>query len=170
MGYSLPAAIGAQLTKPDSSVWCFIGDGGLQMNLQELQTVVHYGLPIAIVILNNNGYGIIKQFQDSYFGGRHEATGNGYSVPDFESVCGAFGLEYLKVTTVSEIEEVDFCSRRPFVLDVVLPSGALITPKIEMDRFLHDQFPYSAANYDLDLPFAYPDRPSQLGGSTSPNV
>ena len=86
MGYSLPAAIGAQLLNTEKNVYCFIGDGGLQMNIQELQTIVHYKLPIKIVIQNNFGYGIIKQFQDAYFEGRHFATGDGYSIPDFSKI------------------------------------------------------------------------------------
>jgi acetolactate synthase-1/2/3 large subunit len=62
MGYSLPAAIGAQICNPQKTVYCFIGDGGLQMNIQELQTVINYQLPIKIVIQNNFGYGIAKKY------------------------------------------------------------------------------------------------------------
>lgn len=168
MGYALPAAIGAQLTRPDRRVWCFIGDGGLQMNVQELQTIVHHNLEIVIVILNNQGYGIIKQFQDAYFDGRHEATGRGYSFPDFRKIANAYGIDYTSITSVQDIEALDL-PPGPVLVDVNLPPGALITPKIEMDRFLHDQFPYMTSEFS-DLPFDYPDRPSQFGGTPSPNV
>ena len=94
MGYSLPAAIGAQICNPQKTVYCFIGDGGLQMNIQELQTVMNYQLPIKIVIQNNFGYGIIKQFQDAYFNGRYYATGEGYSQPDFKKIATAYGIPY----------------------------------------------------------------------------
>jgi len=169
MGYSLPAAIGAKLVRPGSPVWCFIGDGGLQMNVQELQTIVHYGLDIVIVILNNRGYGIIKQFQDAYFEGRHEATGHGYSAPDFGAIASAYGISYRQVTSLEEIESLEL-PVGPVMIDVILPEGALITPKIEMDRFLHDQFPYTTKISDLGLPFAYPTRPSELSGTAGPTV
>lgn len=171
MGYSLPASIGAQLTRPEASVTCFIGDGGLQMNIQELQTIVHYGLPIKIVIMNNRGYGIIKQFQDSYFGGRHEASGQGYSLPSFERVASAYQLAYFPVEVLSDLDAIDFSSPNSCVIDVSIPPGALITPKLEVDHFLHDQFPYAPTIEGPGLPYRYPGRPSDLhSGAPSPNV
>lgn len=162
MGYSLPAAIGAKLVRPGAPVWCFIGDGGLQMNIQELQTVVHYGLDLVIVVLNNRGYGIIKQFQDAYFDSRYEATGRGYSAPDFEKLARAYGIEYLRVDSLDDIKDSQAMAG-PMIVDVVLPEGALITPKVEMDRFLHDQFPYTqSVDLALLMPNSYPDRPSLL--------
>lgn len=169
MGYSLPAAIGAQIVNPERPVWCFIGDGGLQMNIQELQTIVHYKLPIRIVILNNHGYGIIKQFQDAYFGGRYEATGTGYSLPDFGAVAAAYGIPCLDVHSTREIDQLSLPSGA-VVLNVHLPKHALITPKVEMDRFIHDQFPYDTENVIAKLPYGYPDRPSQMGGLPAPTV
>ena len=74
MGYALPAAIGAYLSGREGPIYCIDGDGGFQMNIQELQTIVHYNIPIKIIILNNRSYGIIKQFQDTFFGGRYIAT------------------------------------------------------------------------------------------------
>jgi acetolactate synthase-1/2/3 large subunit len=169
MGYSLPAAIGAQLTNPDKSVYCFIGDGGLQMNIQELQTIIHYRLPIKIFIQNNFGYGIIKQFQDAYFGGRHFATGEGYSVPDFGKIAAAYGIPYAAVRSVKEIESLEF-SEGAMIIDIHLPPDSLITPKTEMDRFIHDQFPYIKDTSIERLPHPYPERPSQLAGVGEPTV
>ena len=169
MGYSLPAAIGAQIANPARSVWCFIGDGGLQMNIQELQTVAELQLPIRIIVLNNEGYGIIKQFQDAYFEGRHEATGRGYSVPDFGKIAAAYGIPFEEVSTLSQIEGLKL-KAGPLMVNVILPQGALITPKTEMDRFIHDQFPYQGNGAVRLLPFPYPSRPSQLGGTSSPTV
>lgn len=163
MGYSLPAAIGAQLVNLDRTVYCFIGDGGLQMNLQELQTIVHYKLPIKIVIQNNSGYGIIKQFQDAYFESRYYATGEGYSVPDFHKLALAFGIDYVSVETIEEIEALVF-PVGPVIIEMKLPQNSLITPKTEMDRFIHDQFPYVADGSIDELPYNFPSRPSQLGG------
>ena len=166
MAYSLPAAIGAQLSNPKKSVFCFIGDGGFQMNIQELQTIVHYKLPIKIVIQNNFGYGIIKQFQDAYFEGRHFATGEGYSLPDFQKIVEGYGIAYLKVQTLKEIEEVNFIEG-PMVIDMYLPANSLITPKTEMNRFIHDQFPYIDDGSSSKLPFHYPARPSDLKAPNS---
>lgn len=163
MGYSLPAAIGAQLVNRNSRVACFIGDGGLQMNIQELQTVVHYNLPIQIFIQNNFGYGIIKQFQDAYFEGRHYASGEGYSLPNFGAIAAAYGIDYVRCSTLDEIRRVEIDFTRPKIVDLVLPHDALITPKVEMNRFLHDQFPYIGNNAISLLPFPYPSRPSELG-------
>jgi len=162
MAYSLPAAIGTQLTNPGASVFCFIGDGGFQMNIQELQTIVHYQLPIKIIIQNNFGYGIIKQFQDAYFEGRHFATGEGYSQPNFQKIVEGYGIAYASVETLKEIEDLDFTDG-PMVIDMLLPANSLITPKTEMNRFIHDQFPYIEDDSISRLPFSYPSRPNELG-------
>jgi len=169
MAYSLPAAIGAQISNPTKQIYCFIGDGGFQMNIQELQTIVYYKLPIVIIIQNNFGYGIIKQFQDSYFEGRYFATGTGYSTPDFEKVCTGYGVQYVKVESVREIENLTI-ENGPLVIDMHLPQNALITPKTEMDRFIHDQFPYIQDGKIEEIPFNYPDRPSKLNGISNPTV
>ena len=161
MGYSLPAAIGAKIAQPDRQVVCFIGDGGFQMNIQELQTVKHYGLDIKIVILNNSGYGIIKQFQDAYFESRYEATGRGYSVPDFGSITRGYGLEYMEVENIKDLESA-MSLNGACVIDVALPQNTQITPKVEMNRFIHDQFPYGSLESRLPTIFPYPPAPSDL--------
>ena len=169
MGYSLPAAIGAQISNPYKTIYCFIGDGGLQMNIQELQTLINYNLPIKIIIQNNFGYGIIKQFQDSYFGGRYYATGEGYSQPDFKKVADAYGLSYQKITNESELDNLKF-SEKAEIIDLQLSPNSLITPKTEIDRFIHDQFPYPIDNSIHLLPYDYPSNPSKLGGVTASTV
>lgn len=161
MGYSLPAAIGAQLANPDKEVYCFIGDGGLQMNIQELQTIDYYNLPIKIVIQNNFGYGIIKQFQDSYFGSRYHATGVGYSIPNFSKIADAYNFQYVVIKTIEDIANFDFTDKK-IIIDMNILPGALITPKTEMNRFIHDQFPYTNNDAIKFLPYDYPKSPSQL--------
>lgn len=169
MGYSLPAAIGSQLSQPRKTVYCLIGDGGFQMNIQELQTVVHYGLPIKIIIQNNYGYGIIKQFQDAYFDSRYYATGEGYSFPDFQKISLAYGIPYVSVETLEEISAIEFCEG-PMIIDMKLAPNSLITPKTEMDRFIHDQFPYIQDGSIQKLPYEYPEHPSRLGGTAVSTV
>jgi acetolactate synthase-1/2/3 large subunit len=169
MGYSLPAAIGAQLLNPKKKVYCFIGDGGMQMNIQELQTIVAYKLPITIYIQNNFGYGIIKQFQDAYFSGRHFATGEGYSVPNFEKVAAAYEIPYRAVNTLESLRNLEAVEGYNIV-DLQLPPNSLITPKTEMNRFIHDQFPYIVDESIIKLPFEYPLKPSELSGISNPTV
>lgn len=142
MGYALPAAIGAAVHCPNKQAICFMGDGGFQLNIQELQTVKHYNLDIKIVIMNNKSYGIIKQFQDSYLGSRYEASGRGYSVPDFKAVVEAYGLPCNTINTVEEITPDLFKSRGARVINIILDENTLIEPRLEMGRPINDQFPY----------------------------
>lgn len=160
MGYSLPAAVGAQIANPESDVICIIGDGGFQMNIQELQTAIHYETPITIVIFNNSGYGIIKQFQDSNTNGNYAATGRGYSVPNFGSIANAYGIPYHRVDNLSQISNA-MAVRELKIIELVIPENALVTPKAEGDHFIHDQFPYDREE-KADLPFNYPLKPSLL--------
>lgn len=169
MGYSLPAAIGAQLLNPDKKVYCFIGDGGLQMNIQELQTIVAYNLPITIFVQNNFGYGIIKQFQDAYFESRYFATGHGYTVPNFEAISKAYQIPYLAVRSEKELKEIQIPLSYA-IIDMQFPPNALITPKTEMDRFIHDQYPYIGDDSIARLPHNYPQHPSALLDLSNPTV
>lgn len=162
MGYSLPAAIGAQLLNPESQVICFIGDGGLQMNLQELQTITSNQLPIKIFIQNNNGYGIIKQFQDANFSSRYFASGDGYTTPDFAKIANAYGITYYKITTIEEVKKLSIKQDGAVIYDLIHPQNALITPKTETDHFIHDQFPYINDRSTEKLPYKYPNKPSAL--------
>ena len=139
------------------------------MNIQELQTLINYNLPIKIIIQNNFGYGIIKQFQDTYFDGRYYATGEGYSQPDFKKVADVYGISYQKITNESDLDNLKFDSNAT-IIDLQLSPNALITPKTEMDRFIHDQFPYPIDDAVHLLPYDYPSNPSKLGGVSASTV
>jgi acetolactate synthase-1/2/3 large subunit len=157
MGYALPAAIGAKLVAPDRQVLAIVGDGGFQLNIQELQTLVRHQLNVAIIVMNNRSYGIIKQFQDSYLGRRHHASQDGYSAPDFRHVAEAYGLGYRRVESPDDLTGSLF-SAGPIVIEVVLNEDTRIEPKLEMGRPINDQFPYlgaadySAANRFVNYP------------------
>ncbi len=97
MGYSFPASIGASIAKNKKRVICIDGDGSFQINMQELQTVVNEKLPIKIFIFNNEGYGIIKQFQSLYLGKRYNASGIGVSAPNYKKIAKAYDIKYLSV-------------------------------------------------------------------------
>ena len=162
MGYALCAAIGAKLACPDRQVISYNGDGGLQVNIQELQTVKHLGLDIGIVVMNNSSYGIIKQFQDSYMEGRYTASQDGYSTPDFGAVAQAYGLKYKRVERLDQMTP-DLFDHGAILIEVVLSDQTLIEPKLEMGRPINDQFPYlSESDYRAGNRFVEYPRPSQI--------
>jgi acetolactate synthase I/II/III large subunit len=162
MGYALPAAIGAKLVAPGRQVISYNGDGGFQVNLQELQTVKHHGLDIAIVVMNNASYGIIKQFQDSYLGSRYTASRDGYSVPDLARIAEAYGLRYARIERLDQITP-DIFQGGAIVIDVALSEHTLIEPKLEMGRPINDQFPYlDEAEYASGNRFVSYPRPAAL--------
>jgi len=96
MGFALPAAVGAQVGCPGHEVWVTVGDGGIQMNIQELATVVQEGLPLKIAILNNSYLGMVRQWQELFFGRRY--SGTPISSPDYVKLAEAYGLTGLRVT------------------------------------------------------------------------
>jgi acetolactate synthase-1/2/3 large subunit len=103
MGFGLPAAMGVQMEFPDSTVVCITGDGSIQMNIQELSTCLQYDLPIKIIILNNHALGMVKQWQDMVYKGRHSHS---YwdSVPNFVKLAEAYGHVGIKVEKPDELE------------------------------------------------------------------
>lgn len=129
MGYALPAAIGAKLTAPGRQVVCMTGDGGFQVNLQELQTAVHYGIDMTIAVMNNDGYGIIKQFQDAYLAGRHHATATGYSQPDFGRIAAAYCIDYHRIERPNDIRPEMLATKGLRLLDIILDPHTPIEPK-----------------------------------------
>ena len=135
MGYALPAAIGAAFARPGQDIYCIDGDGGFQLNIQELQTVVHHNLPIKIFVLNNHSYGIIKQFQEIYFGGRYEGTipEKGYSMPDFVKVAEAYGIPTVTIANHDELpDKLDkiLAMKGPVLIDVLLSDTQKLIPKL----------------------------------------
>ena len=106
MGYAVAAGIGAYYSSKDSEIVIHIGDGGIQVNLQDLQTVAHYGIPLKIFVWNNNGYATIQAYQEGNLNNRFHATdtNHGYSAPDFEEVAKLFKLNYFQLETDNEIE------------------------------------------------------------------
>lgn len=148
MGFSLPAAIGAYLAtnKPVISI---SGDGGFQLNIQELQTIVRLNLPIKIVILNNQSLGMIRQFQDSYFDGRHQSTVWGYSAPDFEKIANAYGIDTFSIQDENEVElgiqKLWADETKPFLLQVSIDAKTNVYPKIAFGRPISDMEPFVKA-------------------------
>ena len=103
MGFGLPAAIGAQIAAPDKEVWAILGDGGFQMTMQELATVVQECLPVKIAIANNNSLGMVRQWQEFFYDCRYEATP--LLNPDFVKVAEAYGIRAWRATNRSEARQ-----------------------------------------------------------------
>ncbi len=152
MGYGLPAAIGAAIDT-DKQVVCIDGDGGFQMNIQELQTVKHYDLPIKIFIMNNNCYGIIKQFQDAYFDSRYIATEQkDYSAPDFVKIANAYGIKAVEANknNYKEIINLALKEKGSILINVIIDREQKLTPKLEFGNPLEDMSPYLDDKYIQD--------------------
>lgn len=133
MGYGLPAAIGA--ASLGAKIVCLEGDGSLQMNIQELQTLKHHGFPIKLILLNNDGYTSIKITQKSFFKGKFVASekNSGVSFPNFEKVIRAYELDYLSIKDNQEIDEVlvEFFNRQDTcVLEVFTDPNEYHEPKV----------------------------------------
>ncbi|WP_439257575.1 acetolactate synthase 3 large subunit [Lonepinella sp. BR2271] len=104
MGFGLPAAIGVKFAHPDSTVVCVTGDGSIQMNIQELSTVKQYDTPVVIVSLNNRFLGMVKQWQDLIYSGRHSQVYMN-SLPDFTKLAEAYGHVGIQINHADELEE-----------------------------------------------------------------
>jgi len=136
MGYDLPAAIGASIAAGNKKVYCIAGDGSIMMNLQELQTVVGYQLPIKIIIVNNNGYHSIKQTQQAYFSDNVFGTNpmDGVTLPDFVALGTALGIMSHRVDTMdawnSDMIQMLLKNNDPAIIEVVVDPEQMFAPKL----------------------------------------
>jgi acetolactate synthase-1/2/3 large subunit len=149
MGYALPASIGACLALGGASVIAVIGDGCMQINIQELQTIVRNCLPIKIVILNNQNLGMIRQFQDSYFESRYQSTWWGYSAPDFEKIATAYGINAKTISETNQVQSAiewlwnDENEKKPVLLQVMIDPLTNTYPKIAFGKPIIEMEPFS---------------------------
>lgn len=134
MGCGLPYAIGACFAVDKKKVYCIVGDGGLQMNIQELQTVASERLPIKIFVINNKALGKIAEIQAGAWEGRFCITtkDSGYTVPDFEKIAKAYGI---KATTYDGFDLLDECIEwlsddDPCLINIILPDDTKLLPKL----------------------------------------
>ena len=144
MGHSLPAIIGAYYggKKP---LLCFSGDGGLQMNIQELQFIARENIPVKIIVFNNYALGMIRHFQEMYFDKIYYQTTSegGYSSPDFVRIAEAYGIKGLKITSHENIQNVaewllddDAC-----LIEICINEDTYVVPKLEYGKPNQDQEP-----------------------------
>lgn len=148
MGFALPGAIGAAVALPGDPVVAIVGDGGMQMNIQELQTIKRNNLPVKIVVINNASLGMVRQFQESYFSSRFQSTVNGYSAPDFKKVSEAYGIDALSVSGAEDVEaglqSMWKNPSEPFLLEVKIDPKANVYPKIAYGYPLTEMEPFVA--------------------------
>ena len=105
MGFGLPAAMGVKLAHPKEEVVCITGEGSIQMCIQELSTCLQYNLPIKIININNEALGMVKQWQDMNYGGRHSESTYQNSLPNFVELARSFGHEGIKIEKNSDLKE-----------------------------------------------------------------
>ena len=141
MGFGLPGAIGASFGRiyegKPGEVLCLNCDGGMMMNLQELQTIVHHNLPIKIFVFNNDGYLMIKHTQKALFKGHYSGTDqkSGVSCPDFSKVAAAFGLQSFQIRTWDDFERVIPQVQAydgPLICEVFMHPEQLFVPKLSL--------------------------------------
>lgn len=153
MGYDLPAAFGACIAGKQQSVICITGDGSIQMNLQELQTIIHHRLPIKIFVINNQGYHSIRQTQKNFFGEPLVGIGNesgDLSFPSMEKLAWAYGYPYQKIEENSRIDEIEqtLHTEGPCICEVFVDTEQKFEPK-SASRRLGDGTMVSAPLEDL---------------------
>ncbi len=154
MGYDLPAAVGAAVARNGERVICMAGDGSVQLNIQELQTLKHHQLPVKLFVLNNGGYLSIRTTQSNFFG-RQVGSGpsSGVSFPDFVKVGCAYGIPSMRIDRIADMSKVQAALEQPgpALIEVMLdpaqefeprtkskqlPDGRIVTPPLE------DMYPF----------------------------
>jgi len=132
MGFGLPASVGAKIGKPEKQVIAFIGDGGFQMTIQELGTILHYKIPVKIIILNNGYLGMVRQWQDMFFKKRYASTE--LVNPDFVTIAEGFKIPGKKVSVREELKDslVELLAAEgPYLLDIQIEKEGNVLPMVE---------------------------------------
>lgn len=145
MGFALPAALGAAKAALGRRVVVISGDGGIQVNIQELDTIVNHRLPVKIIVLNNGCLGMVRQFQDMYFGGRRQSTVIGYGCPDLAKVAAAYGLKATSINSLDgsdAVMEMFLATEGPCLLEVKLAWSTWVNPKLVVNHPIEDMSPH----------------------------
>ncbi|MGI9250473.1 MAG: acetolactate synthase 3 large subunit [Pseudohongiellaceae bacterium] len=144
MGFGFPAAMGVQFAYPNAVSVCITGEGSFQMNLQEFATCMQYGLPIKVICLNNKALGMVKQWQDMQYGGRHSHSTYAESLPDFRKLAEAYGHEGIKIEHYDELYpklEQAFAMKDKLVfVDVIVDPDEHVYPMAVKGGAMKDMF------------------------------
>ncbi|HEX9038676.1 MAG TPA: biosynthetic-type acetolactate synthase large subunit [Ktedonobacterales bacterium] len=139
MGFALPAAMGAAMGRPDEPVWVVAGDGGIQMNIQEMATIMDLGLPIKAVILNNGYLGMVRQWQQFFHQRNYSETR--ISSPDFAKLAEAYGATGFHVRTLGDVGEAIKRAAQtpgPVLINVVIEQESNVFPMVAPGKAIHD--------------------------------
>lgn len=142
MGFSLPAAIGASFTA--DTVFAFCGDGGFQMNIQELEVIKRRNLNIKIIVLNNNSLGMVKSFQKLYFDGRYASTFEDYSCPNISNIGNAYGIRSVSIKSLDfNIDDISSYleDHDPCLIEIVFEPSSTTEPRLTFGNDLSHQEP-----------------------------
>jgi acetolactate synthase-1/2/3 large subunit len=145
MGFALPAALGAIKAVPGKRAIVISGDGGLQINIQDLDTIVNHKLPIKIFVMNNGCLGMVRQFQDMYFEGRNQGTVLGYGCPDLVKIAEAYGLPAYTIDKMEQAETVisrALSDPGPAFVNVKLDRFTQVNPKLVVNHPIEDMHPF----------------------------
>lgn len=140
MGFALPAAIGAKFGRPELPVWCVAGEGGFVMTAQELSVAVEHKLDVKIVILNNSSLGMVRQFQDDFYGGVRSQVDLTH-MPDFVKLAEAYGLPAVRVDRLADVAPAMDAAERakgPFLIDFRIDPEANVYPIVPLGKGLND--------------------------------
>jgi len=140
MGFALPAAIGAKFARPDQPVWCVAGEGGFVMTAQELSVAVEHQLDVKIVLLNNFTLGMVRQFQDDFYGGVRSQVDMTH-MPDFVKLADAYGMPALRVEKFEDIAPAFDAAERtkgPFLIDFRIDPEANVYPIVPIGKSLNE--------------------------------
>lgn len=145
MGYALPASIGAAFAAPDKDIICITGDGSMQLNAQELQTISNYQLNTKIIIINNKGYASIRNSQVAFTGGHIAAAseGTGVTFPNWEKLAEANSLAYLREDKYSGLDALFdkmLSTKGPVVVEIVVPENVTMIPAVTSVRLPSGSF------------------------------
>ncbi len=145
MGFSLPAAIGASIGTGQRSI-VISGDGGMQMNIQELEVIHSRNLPVKIFIFNNSMLYMVSTMQDAFLDGRHTGTKEDYSAPDFKKVADAYGIKSHKASNMEETKDIidkSLQNDKPEIVEIIIPSKKMaVSPLLDYSRPFEDMMPH----------------------------
>lgn len=155
MGYA-PASIGVAAAAAGKDVYCVTGDGTIQFNLQELQTIVENRLPIKLIVINNDGYLLMRITQNNFFEAPYIGADStsGVSFPDMEKIAGAYGIDYMRISNLSELDaKLDelFRAKGPWICEVMTPPDQLLIPRVSSKKM--DDGSMVSMPYDDMFPF-----------------
>jgi len=144
MGFALPAALGVAKSSERRTI-VIAGDGGIQMNIQDLDTIVKQRLPVKIFIMNNGCLGMVRQMQDMYFGGRRQSTVIGYSCPNLTKIAEAYGIPSFTIASMERAEDAinkALTGEGPAFVEVMLRQDTQVNPKLVVNRPIEDMSPH----------------------------